>query len=325
MTNVNDEAARDDASATTQEPVTNHERVATPAIAHWTPETTVELHDMMRGLAGKLERLEESQSKLEKKIAGNADANVPHKFEPVRTRMHINSLAGSPQTPYTATPPVQAAQGEPVTAATPQQQGGQGHAEAGRFPVKVVIHYPEARQKKLAIRSFDGKELYVGLGSGVFEVGSKLATLQGVVERVQDEHHASSSDEALHCAKGHETDVAGTWHALGQMACGGGADYLVLNNIVQYASVDLQTVLMAKVDGSRLNYLQQTEKLAQFAQYWELEPAKHRNLGKKVVSAGGECHTKEMRMCHECNQVGHLWAACPGRVEAAEMHWTLRW
>ncbi|KAG2776715.1 hypothetical protein PC129_g10911 [Phytophthora cactorum] len=77
---------------------------ATPAIAHWTPETTVELHDMMRGLAGKLERLEESQSKLEKKIAGNADANVPHKFEPVRTRMHINSLAGSPQTPYTATP-----------------------------------------------------------------------------------------------------------------------------------------------------------------------------------------------------------------------------
>lgn len=29
--------------------------------------------------------------------------------------------------------------------------------------------------------------------------------------------------------------------------CGGNADYLVLNNIVQYASVDLRTVRMAKV------------------------------------------------------------------------------
>ncbi|KAG3098785.1 hypothetical protein PI124_g16094 [Phytophthora idaei] len=96
-------------------------------------------------------------------------------------------------------------------------------------------------------------------------------------------------------------------------ACGGGADNLVLNNIVQYASVDLRMVLMAKVDGSRLDYLQQVEKLAQFAQYWELEPAKRRNLGKKGVSAGGECSTKEMRTCHECNQVGHLRAACPGR------------
>ncbi|GMF60847.1 unnamed protein product [Phytophthora fragariaefolia] len=35
----------------------------------------------------------------------------------------------------------------------------------------------------------------------------------------------------------------------------GGADYLVLNNIVQYASADLRTVLMAKVDGTRTDYL----------------------------------------------------------------------
>ncbi|KAG3202506.1 hypothetical protein PC128_g3175 [Phytophthora cactorum] len=49
-------------------------------------------------------------------------------------------------------------------------------------------------------------------------------------------------------------------------ACGGGADYLVLHIIVQYASEDLRTVLMAKVDGSRLDYLQQAEELAHFAQ-----------------------------------------------------------
>ncbi|KAG3115504.1 hypothetical protein PI124_g5416 [Phytophthora idaei] len=40
-------------------------------------------------------------------------------------------------------------------------------------------------------------------------------------------------------------------------AFGGGADYLVLNSVVQYASADLHTVLMAKVDGTRQYYLQQ--------------------------------------------------------------------
>lgn len=50
-------------------------------------------------------------------------------------------------------------------------------------------------------------------------------------------------------------------------ACGGGEDYLVLNNVVQYASVDLRIVLMAKVDGARLDYLQQAEELVQLAQY----------------------------------------------------------
>jgi hypothetical protein len=70
-------------------------------------------------------------------------------------------------------------------------------------------------------------------------------------------------------------------------ACGGGADYLVLNNVVQYASADLRTVLMAKVDGTRVDYLQQAEELAQFAQSWELE-ARGKNLGKEVVGAVGE-------------------------------------
>eukprot|EP00644_Phytophthora_capsici_P002198 jgi/Phyca11/114911/e_gw1.27.449.1 len=41
-----------------------------------------------------------------------------------------------------------------------QQQGG--------------VRYPDARQKKLAIRPFDGKELYVGLGSGFLEWGKRF-------------------------------------------------------------------------------------------------------------------------------------------------------
>lgn len=58
-----------------------------------------------------------------------------------------------------------------------------------------------------------------------------------------------------------------------------------MNNIAQYASADLRTVLMAKVDGTRTDYLQQAEELSHFAQSWELEPAKHKNLGRELVSA----------------------------------------
>ncbi|KAG2858894.1 hypothetical protein PC129_g7246 [Phytophthora cactorum] len=71
-------------------------------------------------------------------------------------------------------------------------------------------------------------------------------------------------------------------------ACGGGADYLVLNNVVQYASADLRTS-------------------------WELEPARHRELGQEVVAAVGEGQKKETRRCHVCNKVGHLRADCPER------------
>ncbi|KAG4238198.1 hypothetical protein PC116_g13757 [Phytophthora cactorum] len=96
-------------------------------------------------------------------------------------------------------------------------------------------------------------------------------------------------------------------------ACEGGADYLVLNNVVQYASADLRIILMAKVDGARQDYLQQAEELAHFPQSWELEPARHRNLGREVVAAIGEEQKKETRRCHVCNKVGHLRADCPER------------
>ncbi|KAG6587155.1 Integrase catalytic core protein [Phytophthora cinnamomi] len=70
-------------------------------------------------------------------------------------------------------------------------------------------------------------------------------------------------------------------------ATGGGADYLVLNNIVQYASADLRTVLMAKVDSTRTDYLAHAEELAHFAQAWKIE-AKKKNLGRELVGAVSE-------------------------------------
>ncbi|KAG3014044.1 hypothetical protein PC123_g19680 [Phytophthora cactorum] len=50
-------------------------------------------------------------------------------------------------------------------------------------------------------------------------------------------------------------------------ACGGGPDFLALNNIVQN------------------EYLHQAEELANFAKALELEPLRHMNLGKEIVAA----------------------------------------
>ncbi|KAG3117026.1 hypothetical protein PI125_g4153 [Phytophthora idaei] len=83
-------------------------------------------------------------------------------------------------------------------------------------------------------------------------------------------------------------------------ASGGGTDYLVLNNIVQYASVELKTVLMAKIDANRTDYLAQAEELAHFAQSWELDPSRQRNLGRDIVAAVGDTTRGERRKYHEC-------------------------
>lgn len=101
-------------------------------------------------------------------------------------------------------------------------------------------------------------------------------------------------------------------------------DYLVLNNIAQYSSDSLRTVLMAKGEGTRTDYLQQAETLAQFAQFWELEPARYRNLGREVVNAVTEPR-RETRKCHECGEVGHLRAACPDVRNGDEKEPTSSW
>lgn len=95
-------------------------------------------------------------------------------------------------------------------------------------------------------------------------------------------------------------------------ACGGGADYMFLNNIIQYASADLRIVLMAKADGTRSNFLQHAEELAHFAQAWEQEPAKDKMLRQEVVNIVSE-RRRETQRCHECGEIGHLRASCPER------------
>ena len=65
--------------------------------------------------------------------------------------------------------------------------------------------------------------------------------------------------------------------------CGNGGDYLVLDNIVEYASDGMQTVLLAKVDHTRSDYLVQAEQLVHFAQAYEFQSGRDRTLGREIV------------------------------------------
>ncbi|KAG2811152.1 hypothetical protein PC112_g15749 [Phytophthora cactorum] len=133
-------------------------------------------------LAGRLERLEQSQSRLDKKIGDNGDgvrANVAT-TPPMNSglfasglgrgaRMHIDSLGGSidTQQPGYGMPMshlqrlyVAADLGDQPPAMGPLHQNGQGQTGAGRYPApnqNTVGTYPDARQKKLAIGPYDGK------------------------------------------------------------------------------------------------------------------------------------------------------------------------
>ncbi|KAE9208587.1 hypothetical protein PF002_g19359 [Phytophthora fragariae] len=342
-------------------------------------DNTTELLALMRGLAGRLDRLEESQSKLEKTLEGDRverESKIDLRLTPPMdtspfasglgrgARMHIDQLGGSPPTPVGRSPtrpapPHQyfgiqqpgyggqasnlqrlyaAAQAQQPPMPPPQPHGAAEQRGYGQQN-PTGVRYPDARQKKLAIRAFNGKELYVGLGSGFLEWGrrferqvalaqsghrnpqveawwSQMPTLQYVMERMLETYKTNITPAQAMKLFTASKDPKRTWpeHYMYLVAtseaCGGGADYLVLNNIVQYASADLRTVLMAKVDGTRTDYLQQSEELSHFAQSWELE-AKGKNFGKEMVGAVGERQRKETRRCHGCGEVGHLRAACP--------------
>ncbi|KAE8889753.1 hypothetical protein PF005_g14860 [Phytophthora fragariae] len=52
----------------------------------------------------------------------------------------------------------------------PQHQAAAAQPGVGQ----LAVRYPDARQKKLAIRAFNGKELNVGLGSGFLELDRRF-------------------------------------------------------------------------------------------------------------------------------------------------------
>ncbi|KAE9291756.1 hypothetical protein PF008_g25252 [Phytophthora fragariae] len=138
-----------------------------------------ELLALLRGVAGRLDKLEESQTKLEQRLEppkkdakALMDTSLFASALGRGSRMHIDSLSG---TTHTQTPRRPTA---------PPQYFGLRHADVGSHEPGYyqylqqnqggALRYPDARQKKLAFRPFDGKELFVGLGSGFLDWGRRF-------------------------------------------------------------------------------------------------------------------------------------------------------
>lgn len=65
-------------------------------------------------------------------------------------------------------------------------------------------------------------------------------------------------------------------------ACGG-ADSLVLDNIVHYADSHMRTTMLSRLNIHRQDFLRQAEELAQFAQSTEVD-THLKNFGRDVVN-----------------------------------------
>uniref|UniRef100_A0AAV1VL66 CCHC-type domain-containing protein n=1 Tax=Peronospora matthiolae TaxID=2874970 RepID=A0AAV1VL66_9STRA len=105
-------------------------------------------------------------------------------------------------------------------------------------------------------------------------------------------------------------------------ACGG-ADNLVLDNIVHYADPHMRTTMLSRLDFHRTDYLRQAEELAQFAQSTELD-THSKSFGRDVVNTVEvaqefkEKHKSrpslprtDTRTCFKCGEVGQIRSRCP--------------
>ena len=99
-------------------------------------------------------------------------------------------------------------------------------------------------------------------------------------------------------------------------ACGG-ADSLMLDNIVYYAGPHMRTTMLSRLNIHRADHLRQAEELAQFAQSTEIY-TNALNFGRDVVNvveptrstkdkkkSEGHRRRTDTRVCHRCGKTGH--------------------
>lgn len=289
-------------------------------------------------------------------LSGDPDANVRPEVQ----------RAVDPREYFEARPPA----GNGIRIIIPPRQ-----AERGVYG----FHNPDARQRELKIKAFDGKELCQGLSSGFLDWGRRFERqivlaqavcgfawsedvkvdllshyLEGMAEKYYNKQIMMwweqcptlqyAMERMLQAFKTQITpaqsmelftrpkDPKRSWiehlmflNAVSE-ASGHDADYLVLNNIVQHASQEMKTVLMAKVDDARTNYLVQADELAHFAQVRE-SSFTSRRTGRGIVNAVQDRrnlhdrrHT-DTRKCYLCGKIGHIRRNCPqedGREQVKE-------
>ena len=103
-----------------------------------------------------------------------------------------------------------------------------------------------------------------------------LPTLQYVMQRMLDAFKTTITAAQAMKLFTTKKEIKRSWpehyfYLVAVSDAAGGAEQQVLDNIVHYASSELHTVIMAKYDGNRVDYLAQAEELAHFAQSVELD------------------------------------------------------